>query len=55
LDWTIIEKMCSENQVDAIFSLEMFDTDAKLDVKVNQITVSTPLGNVPGVETEANL
>ena len=55
LDWKIIEKMCAENQVDAVFSLEMFDTDAKLDVKVNQITVSTPLGNVPGVETEANL
>jgi hypothetical protein len=55
LDWRIVENICSNNQVDALFSLEMFDTDAKLDYKVNPITVSTPLGNVPGVETEASL
>ncbi len=55
LDWKIVEKICADNQVDAIFSLEMFDTDAKLSYKANPITISTPLGNVPGIEHEASL
>lgn len=55
LDWKIVEKICNDNQVDALFSLEMFDTDAKLSYKINNITISTPLGNVPGIEHEASL
>lgn len=55
LDWKIVEKICNDNQVDALFSLEMFDTDAKLSYKINNITLSTPLGNVPGIEHEASL
>ncbi len=55
LDWKIVEKICSENNVGALFSLEMFDTDAKLNYKINNITISTPLGNVPGIEHEASI
>lgn len=55
LDWKIVENICTLNKVDALFSLEMFDTDARISYKANPITVSTPLGNVPGIEHEASL
>ena len=55
LEWKTIEKICTDNQVDVLFSLEMYDTDAKLAYKANPVTISTPLGNVPGIEHEASL
>lgn len=50
-----ITKLCQSHHVDAIVSLEFFDTDTKLDIHVAQTTVSTPLGNVPAVMHNANL
>ena len=32
-----------------------FDTDSKINYAINQVTLKTPLGNVPGVEHQANM
>jgi hypothetical protein len=55
LAWDIVEKICMENKIDALFSLEMFDTDTKISYAANPVTIKTPLGNLPGIEHQANM
>lgn len=55
LPWDIVEKYCSENNADALFSLELFDTKSKIDYAVNKTTTHTPLGNIPLIEQQANM
>ena len=50
LSWDIVQKICRDNHTDALFSLELFDTDSKISYAANPVTVNTPLGKVPGVE-----
>lgn len=55
LSWREVEELCAANNVDAIFSLEMFDTDSKISYAARPVKVNTPLGNVPAIEQEANM
>ena len=55
LSWDEVEKICTENHADAVFSLELFDTDSKINYAVNQVSLKTPLGNIPGLEHQANM
>jgi len=55
LGWDIVEKICREKHVDALFSLEMFDTDSKVSYAAVPISMKTPLGNIPGIEHHANM
>ena len=55
LPWDAVEKYCKENNADALFSLELFDTDSKIDYTVNNTIIKTPLGNVPAIEQQANM
>jgi hypothetical protein len=55
LGWDMVDKICKENDVDALFALELFDTDTKISYTTNPITVKTPLGSVPGIEHHANM
>lgn len=55
LSWDMVEKICKENNTDALFALELFDTDTKISYAANQVTISTPVGNVPGIEHQANM
>lgn len=50
-----VSQLCQTYQVDVILSLEFFDTDTKLAVNVTNTTISTPLGNVPGIVHNATL
>ncbi|MBO9700866.1 MAG: tetratricopeptide repeat protein [Sporocytophaga sp.] len=50
-----VSQLCQTYQVDAILSLEFFDTDTKLAVNVTNTTIPTPLGNVPGIVHNATL
>jgi len=49
-----VSNLCAAFKVDAILSLEYFDTDTKVTVDVANTTVSTPLGNVPGIIHKAS-
>ncbi len=55
LSWDSVEKYCRENNADAVFSLELFDTQSKIDYTVNKTSIKTPLGNVPSLEQQANM
>ncbi|MFT3936510.1 MAG: DUF6340 family protein [Chitinophagaceae bacterium] len=55
LSWDEVEKICAENNADAVFSLELFDTDSKITYAANPVTVKTPVGGVPAIEHLANM
>ncbi|MVT44867.1 hypothetical protein GO495_30025 [Chitinophaga oryziterrae] len=55
LPWETINQICRDNKVDALFVLELFDTDSKVSYAAVPITIKTPLGNIPGIEHHANM
>jgi hypothetical protein len=55
LSWDSVEKYCDENNADALFCLELFDTHSSIDYSVNKTTAKTPLGNIPLIEQQANM
>jgi hypothetical protein len=55
LSWDVVEKICKESNTDALFALELFDTDSKILYAANPVTIKTAFGNVPGVEHQANM
>ena len=55
LSWGTIERICYENDVDAIFALSFYDTDTKIDYKAVPITIAGPLGvKIPAIEHHAS-
>ena len=55
LSWNEVEKICADNNADAVFALELFDTDTKINYAAIPVSLKTPLGNVPGLEHQANM
>lgn len=55
LSWDVVEKYCDDNNADALFSLELFDTDSKIDYSVYKTSIRTPFGTVPSMEQQANM
>jgi len=55
LPWDTVKKYCDENNADALFALELFDTQSKIDYSVNKTTIKTPLGSIPALEQQANM
>lgn len=55
LSWDEVEKICSDNHTDALFSLELFDTDSKISYAAYPVKLNTPLGKIPIIEQEATM
>ncbi|HOP58469.1 MAG TPA: DUF6340 family protein [Bacteroidales bacterium] len=56
LRWDIIDMICRENNVDAIFSLEYYDTDAVINYSTQKVDLKTAIGiMVPALEHLANM
>jgi len=56
LSWKTIERICYANNVNAIFALSFYDTDAIIDYKAVPIEVDGPLGiKIPAVEHHATI
>lgn len=55
LDWESVQKICRDNGSDILFSLELFDTDSKINYAAYPVKVNTPLGKVPAVHQEATM
>lgn len=53
LSWDIVEKVCNETGMDALFALERFDTDTRLNYSTHNTEIKTPLGSIPGIEHDA--
>lgn len=55
ITWDEAGKICKNHGVDALYILEMFDTDTKVSYATHNTTVKTPLGDVPAIEHEATM
>lgn len=56
LDWNQIEDLCKKNNVDAIFTLAIYDTDAKATYNVENTKIEGPLGiEIPAIEHIVNI
>ena len=55
LDWETVSSICAENKVDALFSLELFDTDSKISYQVKKSEGKTILGVITGYEQQADM
>lgn len=55
LTWEIVNKICKETGTNALFSLEMFDTDTKINYSTRPTDIKTPFGKIPGLEHEADM
>lgn len=55
LSWDIVEKICRVNNVDAIFILELFDTDLKISPIVMPTDLSKPLNVLNAVQQQVNM
>jgi len=55
LSWDVVDQICREDSADAVFALELFDTDTRLSYAANTVSMKTPLGNIPAIEHQANM
>ncbi|MFI5164051.1 MAG: DUF6340 family protein, partial [Bacteroidia bacterium] len=56
LSWDVVEKICRENNIDALFALELFDTDSKISYTATPTTVKGPMGaDIPAVMHHASM
>ena len=53
--WDDVTKLCNMLNVDAVFVLELFDTDSKIAYSTNPVTKNTPLGKVSVLEHTAHM
>lgn len=53
--WDDVSRLCSKLKVDAIFVLELFDTDSKISYTTSPVTKNTPLGKVSTIEHTAQM
>ena len=56
LDWDTVDKICQDNEVDILFSLELFDTDTKVTYQIIKTdNPKTILGALTGMEQRADM
>ena len=55
LTWEQVELICRENGTDALFALEMYDTDTHINYSTAKTVVKTPLGDIPAIEHIASM
>ncbi len=56
IPWERVDNICKENNVDAIFVLSFYDTDATVDYKANTFKMNGPAGiKIPLVEHHATM
>jgi hypothetical protein len=53
LSWDIVGRICNESGTDALFALERFDTDTRVNYSTRNVEIKTPFGAVPGIEHDA--
>ncbi len=55
LTWEQVEGICRENGTDALFALEMYDTDTHINYSTAKTQIKTPLGDIPAIEHIASM
>jgi hypothetical protein len=56
LHWDTVKRICEENEVDALFVLSLYDTDANINYQTIPVELDGPLGvKIPAVEHSATI
>lgn len=56
ISWDKAEKICNENNLNVIYELSFYDTDAKVDYKTSTSQLANPLGiKIPVIEHQATI
>ena len=55
LTWEQVEGICRENGTQALFALEMYDTDTRVNYSTEPTKVKTPLGAIPALLHKASM
>lgn len=55
LSWDTVERICRENNMDALFALELFDTESKLSYAAVPATIHTGIANLPALEQQVTM
>lgn len=56
ISWEKINQICQENNVDALFVLSFYDTDANVDLGANSAKIDAPMGlKIPAIETQITI
>ncbi len=55
LAWDSVEKICRESNTDALFSLELFDTESKLNYAASPTQVNLGVTSLPAIEHQVNM
>jgi hypothetical protein len=50
LEWDSVEKICRDSKTDALFSLELFDAESKLNYAATPANINVGIANLPAVE-----
>lgn len=50
LQWDSVEKICRESNTDALFSLELFDAETKVNYTATPTNINVGIANLPAVE-----
>lgn len=55
LTWEQVEMICRENSTQALFALEMYDTDTRVNYSTEPTKIKTPLGSIPALNHLASM
>ena len=55
LTWEQVEKVCTESGTQALFALELYDTDTRVNYATEPTKVKTPLGEIPALLHKASM
>jgi|SRR5450432_250807 len=55
LPWDSVEKICRENNSDALFSLELFDTESKIKYAAVPTNINVGVASLPAIEHQVSM
>jgi len=55
LQWDSVERICRESHTDALFALELFDTETKLNYSASPTQVNLGTVNLPAIDHQVNM
>jgi hypothetical protein len=55
LSWEIVDRICKETGKDALFALEIYDTDTKINYSNKPVEIKTLVGTLPALEHHADM
>jgi hypothetical protein len=55
LPWDSVDRICGQSNTDALFSLELFDTESKINYGATPANINLGVANIPAIEHHVNM